>query len=247
MKQRFVNSLFETRMLLSQLFVTCRVYRQYHIRQSSQSHMTDEVIRPGISKPRDACYVNTYMQLLFHHPPPRSLIVAWPNRNLVIFALHLMFVAILWDRVIDAVSLSTACELDVFDGKDCFELGLQTLGVLRDASSGTLRDTIQQLFCSRQITRFSTPFFSRRVSDQHSFFWHIPVSGPSTWIECLNSCLRVFNLIPNHLKHNKISLVHFPGSSSSVLVATYGQTIIWREIVATLPFRLCLIWLHMLS
>jgi hypothetical protein len=74
------------------------------------------------------------------------------------------------DRLIDAASLSTGDEPEVFDGKDCFELGLQVLAVLRGASSGTLRDTIQQSFCSRQITRFSTLFSSRRVSDRHSFF-----------------------------------------------------------------------------
>jgi hypothetical protein len=74
------------------------------------------------------------------------------------------------DRLIDAVPLLTVCEPDVFDGKDCFELGLQILGALRDAFSETLRDAIQQLFCSREITRFSTPFSSRLVSNRHSFF-----------------------------------------------------------------------------
>jgi hypothetical protein len=62
------------------------------------------------------------------------------------------------DRLIDAVSLPTVCEPDVFDDKDCFELGLQILGTLRDASSGTLRNITQQLFYSGQIIRFSTPF-----------------------------------------------------------------------------------------
>jgi hypothetical protein len=89
------------------------------------------------------------MQLLFHTLPLRLLIVAWPNRDPIISALHLMLVAMSQDRLIDAVLLSTVCEPDVFDGKDCFELGLQILGVLRDASSGTRRDTIQQLFFFR--------------------------------------------------------------------------------------------------
>jgi hypothetical protein len=58
----------------------------------------------------------------------------------------MIFVAMSQDRFIDAVALSTVRESHVFDGKDCFELGLQVLGALRDAFSGTLRDTIQQLF-----------------------------------------------------------------------------------------------------
>jgi hypothetical protein len=122
------------------------------------------------------------------------LIVAWPNRDLIIFALHLIFVAMSQDQLIDAVPLSTICEPGVFDGKDCFELGLQILGALRDASSGTLRDTIRQFFWSRQITRFPTPFSSRRVSNRHTFFWHLSVSGSSIWVEYLNSRLMGIQL-----------------------------------------------------
>jgi hypothetical protein len=70
----------------------------------------------------------------------RLLIVAWPNRHLIISALRLIFITTSQDRLIDTVSLSTVCELDVIDGKDCFELALQILGTLRDASSGTLSE-----------------------------------------------------------------------------------------------------------
>jgi hypothetical protein len=108
--------------------MTYRVYRQYHIHQSSQSHMIDEVIRPGLINPRDTCYINAFIQLLFHVLPLRFLIVAWPTQDLVISVLHLIFVAISQDRLIDTVSLSTVGDPDIFDGKDCFELGLQILG-----------------------------------------------------------------------------------------------------------------------
>jgi hypothetical protein len=175
--------------------------------------MIDEVIRLGDINPRDACYVMPSCKLLFQILPLRLLVVAWLNRDLIISALRLTFVAISQDRLIDAVSLSTVCEPNVFDGKDCFELGLHLLGALRDASAGTLRGTIQQVFSSRHITRLSTPFSSRRISDRHSFFFHLPVSGSSTEIKCLNSCSGLSNLMLNHLKHNKISFVRFPGSS----------------------------------
>jgi hypothetical protein len=132
--------------------------------------LINEVIRPGLINLRDACYVNVFMELLFYILSLRLLIVAWSNRDLIISALHMVSVAMSQDRFIDAVSLSTVYGPDVFDGKDCFELGLQIVGALRDTSSGTLREIIQQLFWSRQITRFSTPFSSRGVSDRHSFF-----------------------------------------------------------------------------
>jgi hypothetical protein len=132
--------------------------------------MIDEVIGPGLINPRDVCYVNAFMQLFFYILPLRLVIVAWPNQDLMISALHLVFVAMSQDRLIDAVSLSTVCEPDFFLGKDCFEIGLQILGARRDTSSGTLKDTTQQLFCFRQITRLSPPFSFRPVSNRHLFF-----------------------------------------------------------------------------
>jgi hypothetical protein len=141
--------------------------------------MIDEVIGPGLINPRDICYVNAFAQFLFHILHLRLMIVAWPNRDPIISAFRLMFIAMSQNRPINAVSLSTVCEPDILDGKDCFELGLQKLGALRDASSGMLRDTIEQLFCFRQITRFFTAYSSRCVPDQPLFFIDLPVSGSS--------------------------------------------------------------------
>jgi hypothetical protein len=122
------------------------------------------------------------------------MIVAWPNRDPIISALRLMFVAMSQNQSIDAVSLSTVCEPDIIDGKDCFELALQIFGALGDVSSAILRNTIEQLFCFGQITRFSTAFSSRYVPDRPLFFLHLPASGSSTLIECLNSYLRTIQL-----------------------------------------------------
>jgi hypothetical protein len=115
---------------------------------------------PGLINPRNTCHINASVQLLFHILPLRLIIVAWPNRDPIIPALRLMFVAMSQNRPINIVSLSIVCEPDVLDDKDCFELVLQILGALRDASSGMLRDTIEELFCFRQISWFSTAFSS---------------------------------------------------------------------------------------
>jgi hypothetical protein len=179
-----MNSLFETRILLSRFLLIYRVYRQYRIPRSLHSQMIDEVIGSGLINPRNTRYVNAFVQLLFHILPLRLMIIAWPSRDPIISVLPLMFGAMFQNRTIDAASLSTVCERDVLDGKDCFELALHILGALRDVSSGTLRDTIEQLFCFRQITRLSTDFSSRCVSDRPLFFLHLPVSGPSTLMEC---------------------------------------------------------------
>jgi hypothetical protein len=64
------------------------------------------------------------------------MIIVQRNRNPIISALRLMFVAMAQNRPIDAGWLSTVCEPDVPDGNDCFELALQMLGALYDAPSG---------------------------------------------------------------------------------------------------------------
>jgi hypothetical protein len=111
---------------------------------------------------------------------------------------------------IDAVSLSTVCEPDVLDGKDGFELALQILGALRDASSGMLRDTIEPLFCFRQITRFSIAFSSRCVPDLPLFFSRLPVSGSSTLMECLNCYFRIIQLDAEPTQTQQIFICSFP-------------------------------------
>jgi hypothetical protein len=153
--------------------------------------MIDEVIGPGLINPRNTWYVNAFVQLFFHILPLRLMIVVWPNRDPIISALRLMFVAMSQNRPIDAVSLSAICEPDVRDGKNCSEVALQILKVLCDVSSGMLRDTFEQLFCFRQITRFSTAFSSKCVPDRPLFFLHLPVSGSSALMECLNSYFRI--------------------------------------------------------
>jgi hypothetical protein len=116
MEQQFMNSLFETRILLSPFLVIYRVYRQCRIPRSSQSQMIDEVIGPNLINPRNTRNFNAFVQLLFHILPFRLMIIAWPNRDPIISALRLMFGAMSQNRPIDAASLSTVCESDVPDG-----------------------------------------------------------------------------------------------------------------------------------
>jgi hypothetical protein len=171
------------------------------------------------------------------------LIVTWPNRDPIFSALRLMFVAMSHDRSIGVVSLSTVCRPDVVDGKDCFELALQILGALRDASWGRWGTQLNNCSVSDRLFDFlplSPPdVFPVDLYSSDTFPFPHPLLWPNAWI--LTS--ELFNLMLNHLKHNKIPFVHIPGSSS-VLVTGPGQTITWWKIVAALPLRSCLIWFH---
>jgi hypothetical protein len=66
-----------------------------------------------------------------------------------------------------------------------------------------------------------------------------PLLGWNPWI--LTS--RFFNLILNHFKHNKFHSF-IPRFFFLSLGRYVRETIIRRKIVAALPFRSCLIWLH---
>jgi hypothetical protein len=114
-------------------------------------------------------------------------------------------------RIIDAASLSTVCEPGVFDGKVCSELALQILERLHDSSSGTLRDTIEQMFCFRQIIRFSGTLSSKCVPDRPDFFLHLPFSGSSTSTECLNSYFRAVQLHSERPQTKQTFTRSFPG------------------------------------
>jgi hypothetical protein len=81
MKQQFMNSLFETWILLSRFLVIYRIYRQWRIPRSLQSQMVDEVIGPGLINPRNICYVNAFVQLFFHILPLRLIIVLAQSRS----------------------------------------------------------------------------------------------------------------------------------------------------------------------
>jgi hypothetical protein len=140
--------------------------------------MIDDMIGPGLINPGNTYYINTFVQLLFHILPLMLMIVAWRNRDSTICALRLIFVAMSQNRPIGAVSLSAVWEPDVLDGKDRFELALQILGALGGASSSMLRDAIEQLFCFRQITRFSTAISSRCVPDRPLFLLCLQFPDP---------------------------------------------------------------------
>jgi hypothetical protein len=55
------------------------------------------------------------------------LIIAWPNRDPIISALHLMFDAIYQDRLTDVVSLPTVCEPDAVPAGQSYSVGCHRL------------------------------------------------------------------------------------------------------------------------
>jgi hypothetical protein len=75
-------SLFETHILLSQFLVLHRVYRHIQIRESIvQAQLIQDVIGPHLIDPSHACYINTFVQFLFHILPLRLLMLAWFDRD----------------------------------------------------------------------------------------------------------------------------------------------------------------------
>jgi hypothetical protein len=139
-KRIFMYSLTETRILLTRFLVLYRACQEIPIPLSiRQDQMIREVIAPGLFNPSHTCYINASVQVLFHIIPLKLMILAWPNADQTVSKVRLLFDGMSQQLVTNAISLSTICEPDLHDAKDCSELALKTLGALRDSSSGTLR------------------------------------------------------------------------------------------------------------
>jgi hypothetical protein len=121
------------------------------------------------------------------------MILVWPNWDQTVLEIRVLFARMSQYHVTDVVSLSTICEPDLHDAKDCSELALKILGALRGSSSGTLRSTIEHLVCFKFTTRFQARFSSKLVSDPPYFFLQLPAFGLSTLNDWLDS---FFGIIP---------------------------------------------------
>jgi hypothetical protein len=113
-------------------------------------------------------------------------------------------------HVTEAVSLSTICEPDLHDAKDCSELALKILGALHDSSSETIRSTIEHFPCFKLTTRFRARFSSRLVTNPPSFLLHLPVFGSSTLIDCLDSFFGNFPLNSQSTETQQHFISFFP-------------------------------------
>jgi hypothetical protein len=156
--------------------------------------MIREVIAPGLFNRSHTCYISAFVQVLFHIIPLKLMILTWPNADQTVSKTRLLFARLSQRHVTDAVSLSTICEPDLHDTKDCSELALRILGALRDSSSGTLRSAIEHFVCFEFATRFGARFSSRLVTNPLSFLLYLPLFGSSTLIDCLDSFLPMIPL-----------------------------------------------------
>jgi ubiquitin C-terminal hydrolase len=172
--------------------------------------MIREVIAPGLFNPSHTCYINAFVQVLFHIIPLKLMILAWPNADQTVSKVRLLFASMSQHHVIDAVSLSTICEPDFHDAKDCSEFALKILGANRDSSSGTLRSTIEHSVCFKLTTRFRARFSFRLVTNPPSFLLHRPVFGSSTLIDCLDSFFGIILLNSQSTETQQHFISFFP-------------------------------------
>jgi hypothetical protein len=176
--------------------------------------MIDEVIGPGLIIPMDVCYVNAFMQLLFHILPLRLLIFAWINQDLMISALHLVFISMSQDRLINAVSLSTVCEPDFFIAEIASKWACRYSGhsvILLREDLGTQLNNCSLSGRSLDCLPLSPLYlFPIDIHSSDAFPFPDPLLGSNAWILASGW----FSLMLNHLKHSKMSFVHFAGSSS---------------------------------
>jgi hypothetical protein len=148
-KRIFMDSFFESRILLLRFVALYRAFRQNKFPESRfQAQMIDGLFGPGLINPMCTCYINAFVQILLHILPLKFMMIAWPIPDAIVSKLRLLFVAMSQGRITGTVSLSTVYEPHVHGSKDCAELALQILGALRDSSSWILRCKIEELVFS---------------------------------------------------------------------------------------------------
>jgi hypothetical protein len=190
----FVHLLFETRVRLSRFLVLYRFHRTFQAPEAAfENQIMRDLIGPGLLNGSYRCYINAFVQKLFHILPLRLLILAWPYDDPIICELRLLFAEMSNHERTSAIFLSRICEPHFVHSKDCSEFAMQIFHALHNSSSERLRSTVEDLICFQLSTRFRGQFSQQDVIGPPEFFLHLPVSNSSTLIDCLDS---FFALIP---------------------------------------------------
>jgi hypothetical protein len=113
------------------------------------------------------------------------LILAWPNYDPIVSKRRVLFANMSQNQVTSVVSLSTVCEPDLTDAKDCSELAIQILVTVRDSCSGGRRFIIDHSVCFQLATQVYGGLFPIITTDPTAFLLRLPVFGSSTLIRGL--------------------------------------------------------------
>jgi hypothetical protein len=160
-------------------------------------------IGPGLDNPSRICYINAFVQVLFHIPPLRYLILAWLNRHPTVEKLYNLFVTMSNHQLANAISLSTIDDPDIPPPQDSAEIALYILRALHDSSSGKLESTIENLICFQMVTEIWDSSWTDRIDNTLEYMLCLPIHGCSNLIQCLDS---YFATVTNEL--NSSETVH---------------------------------------
>jgi ubiquitin C-terminal hydrolase len=169
-----------------------------------------DLIGPGLLNRSHLCYINAFVQTLFHILPLRLMILAWPNDNPIGTEFRLLFAQMSRHEVTSAASLSRICELHLVCGQDCSEFGMQIFQALHNSFSEGLRYTVENLICFQLSMRFRGPFSQENVTQTQEFFFRLPIADSSTLIDCLNSFFAAIPYSSQEYETRQYSISFFP-------------------------------------
>jgi hypothetical protein len=163
--------LLGTRMVLPRFLVLYRFNRKLQLPEATfENEIMPYLIGPGLLNRSHLCWINAFVQRVFHILALRLIILAWPNDDPIGTELRLLFARISRCEVTSAASLSLICEPGLVPGKDCSEFGMQIFQALHNSSSEGVRDTVENLSCCQLSTRFHGPFSQENVIHTQEFF-----------------------------------------------------------------------------
>jgi hypothetical protein len=127
------------------------LYRVKHLIPYPQTVLPTELIHqfigPGLINRSHTCYINAFVQMLFHILPIRYLILALPDYDPVASKIRSIFVCMSRHQLTTTVSLTLTSQDNGNPTYECGEFAIRCLDAIRNACSDELRYTIENLLC----------------------------------------------------------------------------------------------------
>jgi hypothetical protein len=199
--------------------------------------MIDDVIGPGLRNPDQFCYINAWVQTLFHILPLRLLVVGWPNGEPIITKLRAVFVVMAQGKMRSAVSMEQICEEHVqgqWIERLCDE-ELYDLSIFNHIKKVD-RDMIWSIFWSNENIVF------RHFSSSNKRYWcNFGISHPwnriSVHCETHTQHKLYWNLTPTDLRSECVALREIDDVMTDPILVQSASINTWKSFTFRLDFE----------
>jgi hypothetical protein len=171
-----MNACVVARVLLARFLAIWRYLKRIESLQRPLCDASD--IGYGLLNTSSNCYVNAFLQVIYHITPLRRLVLSWESSDWMVRLLQRVFSSMERKRLVSPAGLAEICEPGVHGQKDCYEFALNLLDALSNRSVGELARGFRELIrfeirhvvsCSDQDRHTVDPPYSILVVHNEGF------------------------------------------------------------------------------